>query len=791
MYYLDVETCGFVGPVVLIQYKERSKPTILYSVWHHPVKETLALLESLMREHLVIYNATFEAFHLNKLYNLFRLIKNPENTPNISEVAELEQQAWDGLCLKPNNVTDIMLLLKETHFQYLNPRKAITINRIPKQMVEFVTQQLTKLDLNPLLFNELQCNWQATAKDEGFVNLKLIFKPSLKLKSIVHYLFNIDTIGFNIPRSKNPDEQCQFSPKAKGLYRPWGHNWPQFIKYHIRWWNSQGKEYAEQDVLLLEILDSWLRGEISGKSIPESKIDFSNLDHLNSKLAWAVGACRQRGYAINIKKIDEALESMKEYNVPHTSPMECLRYLHKDCPDELRPLLTNTNKKTLTSISRNFGWKPCPDCSDPDTTDDSPKEEVSNQVNTKETNPTNPTNSTNSTDICPTCGGAKEIPTEIGKKVEAIIQAREQDHTKLILQRLKAAGRYHPDFNIIGTFSNRMSGAGGINPQGINRTIRDIFTLIDEGWTLSGGDFQSQELCIAAEIYQDKQLSDDIRSGFDIHANCAKNLFPEFLCELCEGTGKIMGEVCPECHDCGIIPAKTVTKSQRHVGKNGMVFPILYGAIEESIHHNTNIPLPVVKAAFKQFYERYQGAARFRENINERLGALTQEKGIGSKIYWKDPQPYIESLFKYRRHFDVEQHIIKFLFNLARNVPENDEVIIRTNREQTVRGATSSALYASCFAIQQRTIRAGANHVIQATGAQCTKILQGNIWELQPPGVNPWKVQPFNVHDEVIVPTTIPNQVAQVVKETISKLQEHIPLLKIDWKESMKDWSEK
>lgn len=89
-------------------------------------------------------------------------------------------------------------------------------------------------------------------------------------------------------------------------------------------------------------------------------------------------------------------------------------------------------------------------------------------------------------------------------------------------------------------------------------------------------------------------------------------------------------------------------------------------------------------------------------------------------------------------------------------------------------------------------MRAAANHVIQSTGAQITKELQCLIWmNFQPVGVSKWKVQPFNVHDEVVcvhVPE-LTDQIEEYVKEFIDAYKSKIPLIAMSWKTDVKDWS--
>jgi len=43
--FIDTETCGFHGPIVLLQYAEEDGPIHLYEPWHNPVERTLELMD--------------------------------------------------------------------------------------------------------------------------------------------------------------------------------------------------------------------------------------------------------------------------------------------------------------------------------------------------------------------------------------------------------------------------------------------------------------------------------------------------------------------------------------------------------------------------------------------------------------------------------------------------------------------------------------------------------------------------------------------------------------------------
>ena len=76
MIFLDTETCGFTGPIVLIQWAEGDGHVHIHEVWHEPVSETLSLIERLCDDTVCAFNLSFDWFHINNLYNLFFMFYN-------------------------------------------------------------------------------------------------------------------------------------------------------------------------------------------------------------------------------------------------------------------------------------------------------------------------------------------------------------------------------------------------------------------------------------------------------------------------------------------------------------------------------------------------------------------------------------------------------------------------------------------------------------------------------------------------------------------------------------------
>ena len=179
---------------------------------------------------------------------------------------------------------------------------------------------------------------------------------------------------------------------------------------------------------------------------------------------------------------------------------------------------------------------------------------------------------------------------------------------------------------------------------------------------------------------------------------------------------------------------------------------------------------------------------------------MRQPNGIGTRVIWHDPAEYAESLFGFRRYFHLENQITKELFVIANSPPDDwKNITIKvkrrfdSDREQTASGAVQSALYGAAFGVQASNMRAGMNHVIQSSGAQITKNVERKIWDIQPHGFNEWIVQPCNVHDEIITPThpDYVDVVNKVVNEAVESFRSKVPLIAMEWKDHINDWSEK
>lgn len=759
MYYVDCETCGLCGPAVLLQFSRGDGPIELYHLWTNPIYKTLELIEEIVDSDCVCgFNLAFDWFQISKIYNLFKL-GDPEWYPDehIEELAILEEKTSEGLCLKPKSALDLMLHARKGPYQCTMAREDIWVKRIPTRLAWQVAEYLEKkIELKAILFanrgDQKRARWSVEdIEDEGvinpeFKNITLRFDASSALKNLAADALGVPVIQhkeISIAKELYPVE-FGYAPFCTNVGKPgnWKGAWPSVIGYHIKHWaiNKKAQEYAAQDIDLLRRLN----------------VFFGNPPHGDddSILACMVASVRLRGMALNLEGIKKLRElAVRKSKSAPTDPGACRRWLYEVLDETARVVLQDgTGKPILEEISR---WTDqCESCN----TLDKGSEAAKN---------------------CQKCGGLGEIPTEAAKRARAISEARMATKEIELYDKLLRAGRFYASFKVIGTLSTRMAGADGLNPQGIKKDkyVREQFTLGDRGLILCGGDFDSFEVSIAEAVYKDPKLRQELLSGKKLHALLAVELFPE----------RTYDEV---------IKSKGKEVDYYDKGKRS-VFAVLYGGDGNTIHERVGVALEAAIRGFTKFVNDHPEIAKCRAKIFNMFCSMRQLAGIGTKVEWHEPAESMPSLLGFKRFFTIENKICKALFDLANAIPkawhEVKGKVVRRDREQTICGATQSALYAAAFAIQAGNLRAAANHEIQSTGGGITKKVEREVWEVQPQGIHPFIVVPINVHDEILccVAPDYCQKVKEVVEREVEAFRPMVPLIGMNWMIGMESWASK
>jgi len=318
-------------------------------------------------------------------------------------------------------------------------RKDIIIRKIPYELADMLVVILQrKLQLPWIYFARSRDGYQWKVEpnkdNPQFSNVVLRFKASGSLKNLAQEIFKCKVLEIGIPKDK-------FPPNVP--YNPYNTEWIDKLDWFINYWKrTEPKSYAEQDVILLQRLYHHF-GE-------------PNFGDYDSELAICIGASRWRGYAIDLRAINERIA--EQYKITTTtqintnSHIEVRRYLLEQATKEESICISDTSAGTLE--------------------------------------------------------GLMEFKSKLGEAAKIIYNVRRAKKELDTLNKLRETRKYCPEFKIIGTRSGRMAGGGGhgsINPQGINKdsTYRSLFTLAQPEYFLSGGDFEGFEVTIADAVYND------------------------------------------------------------------------------------------------------------------------------------------------------------------------------------------------------------------------------------------------------------------------------------------------
>ena len=802
MIFFDTETCGFHGPIVLIQWVEDDGLINLHEVWREPIDKTLKLIEQFCKETVVGFNLAFDWFHICQTYTTLKLLEQKVGSDahpvdHIDEYAIQEEAARFGPCLKPESALDLMLHARKGPYQVTMQRDPIKIKRIPTVIAQELIDELdSRIPLPDILFARGQKHWRVGDVTDpmgelipDLKDLVLEFKPSSALKALAHDALGVDTeeiIQFrdislppkSIPRNRT--EEKGWAPWALAVGKPgrWRGAWPEYgkIRVHISHWqhNELARQYASDDVRYTKMLYGYFSAIEQGldkEKAREYAISDSEIKPLlagddDSVLACMVGAVRWRGFAINIDALKqlkgEAQERIKKLHFNFRSVAVCKKYLAQVMSEvELLALTYNDSISTrgilLEAVAKWMESEVCDKCMGEGEIDDN---------------------------SCPDCqDGFLESNTRHPAAIRAqeILDARRADKAIGLYDKLIATGRFHASFKVIGTLSSRMSGADGLNPQGINRDkrVRECFTLADSGLVLCGGDFDGFEVVLMDAAYGDPTLRAELQDGKKIHGLAGVYFFPPMTYEEILATKGLPNEF---------------DKYDR--SKKG-VFAKFYGGNAYTLSTRVGISEKQGEEADRAWDRKYKVWAKERQKTFDAFCSMRQPAGVGTKVEWHEPAEYVESMFNFKRYFTLENQICRALFQLAEAPPKHwnsySTRVRRRDRDQSVAGSVRSALFASAFAIQAANMRAAANHRIQSSGGTLTKGLQRKLWDLQPAGVNDWLVQLMNVHDEIdaaLHPSVI-SKSKEVVQNFIDEKRKQVPLLAIDWKSNLSNWADK
>ena len=781
MIYGDVETIGFHGIAVLIQWAKDDGEIHLHEVWNRPIQDTLDLIEMFVTDPdgVVFFNAVFDWFHIQKLYTIFRLYPDKTQIPKfaIHEIAALEMEARDGPCVKPVSACDLYLHACKGPYQSTMERKDIKIKRVPTVLAYQLAAELeSRVKIKDIYFarrkNKGLEKWSVEEIEDNpdFKNVVLRFAASGSLKTIAADVFNIkedEVLRFTdieVPRKFLPKE-VGYAPYAKALKGT--DTWPYLIKYHIDHWahHQLARKYAKLDV-------DYVRRLYQHFGSPEPGDD-------DSVLACAVASMRWRGFAIDLEKLKALREKalLKSESAPKYANY-VRRWLYPHLSEVDKAVLKgSTSKVVLHSIAQYRDT--CEQC-----------EGEGHDANGDE---------------CNFCTDGETIP-ECAKRAQMILDARSATKEREVYDKIILAGRVHAAFKVIGARSGRMSGKGGqLNFQATKKLdeVRECYTLAWPGLVLCGGDFDSFEVGIAVAVYKDPQLEADLKKLGPCAECGARGKKKGKICGECKGTGKDVPQKIHGLFAMSLFPGTTYEEIARSSGtandyyKRGKtgVFTKMFGGNFKTLMEKVMIEEEEARAADEDWERRYPEIKKSQIRMNDKFASMRQPNGIGSKVVWHDPDDYVESLLGHRRYYTLENMITKALFDLGEKPPPSwlkiKEKVVRRDRVQFAGGAVRSSLFGAAFAVQSANVRSATNHEIQATGGEITKRVQRNIWDYQPSGIHEFVVMPLNMHDEVLAPVTpeLVEPVKETVNKTVASFVPLIPMIKMGWKTHLTSWA--
>lgn len=800
--YIDTECCGLHGPIVLIQYAYGEGSIELYSPWKNRIQDTIDLINDFMyhEDGIIGFNLAFDHFHFCQMYTVLMLLPNKHRILEdcIEEYAIKEPEARFGHCLKPQQSLDLMLHARKTEYQSTMDRDNIIIKKVPTALAWKLVDELNKrIVFKDIYFSRKQdktIRWQVDdILDEfgdmitDFKNIVLRFAPSSALKALVADIFDIKTESIKLfadvePPRKSQPEELGYAPYAMAIGKPnnWNGAWPQAnkIPVHISQWsyNNLARQYASDDVKYTRMLHKYFNERYQkqySQNLPMNDID--------SQLACMVGAVRWHGFSIDTEKLKslraEKQSILDNREINQDAPAQCRQYLAEVMSETEKLVMTVDGKITTKAnvLEQVAKWK---------------LEEVCTKCNGEG---------------CHECNdGLIETDAKHPAAIRAsnILESRHAAKAIQNIDKLLQANRFHTSFNVIGTRSSRMSGGDDLNAQGMGRAFefRSCFPLHDNDMVLNGGDFVGFEVIIADAVYKDPELR--------------KDLLTKRTCKKCNGKGckncKYLGEEYTKIHGLFgtfLFPGKSyddilatkglVAEQDIYTRSKNGVFAMLFGGEEYTLQHRVGISAEAANDGYQRWINKYKVWGQARRKTFDLFCSMKQVGGIGTKVEWNEPADYIESLYGFKRYFTLENQVCKALFDLAESPPKAWQSlnikVTRRDRKQTVSRAVQSALFAAAFSLQAANMRAAANHEIQSSGAQLTKKLQCKIWEIQPCGINVWRVIPMNIHDEIMAPS-LPqycNDIVKIVDNFIQEEKKLVPLLEIEWHSKLENWAKK
>ncbi len=735
--YLDVESVGLVGPCKLIQYAIDNGPVHmikLFRGWEgdkearQKVQDFLALLDE--PETLAIaYNAAFDMFHM---YRLAHRLKgygydSPERPvmPFRCSVLDLQVPALQYSPLAP--------------FAF-NKKGVAMIRRIPKIAKSYVKDLVLK-KLRPLIPQslEIKVSEKKEAQDD-LVSLSFNVNGRVALKALMQE-YGIETIKLDDvwPLPKKGTEATWLPYPDPKVHGPIEEKCDEILR---RPDSDPFFTYAQLDILFLKVL--------------EAKLNYPAPDY-NSALTHNVAYTRYYGFPLDL----EALKRSEVYYHGKVAEIE----------EKLTGINPRSSKQRLELLKPYF-----------------PEIQSTSKNELKKLQ-------------------SAEGPG--GDLVRAILEYGAARQRLLQIQKVLECrtGRAHAELRVCGTATDRFSGAAGLNYQGIGQAVGiDEEDLIDYGYEGSGGDnelmdeelqvglreailtpsigdWASFEVVIAATVYQDEDLFNDIRNGIDLHSAVSVAAHPKMIAE----------GVTYDDFRAAYVDHSHPKHSEYNAIRKGIksiVFGIFYGASAMKVGATLGLDEAGGEEVLNRLYNKYKGIGRYRAKVEKDF--LTADTTNWSPDSVAKMASEMEALTGYTRRWHLEKAVACALWGLGQGGQIQSGLVgevIRTPEKgkQTIDMAITSACLGSAISLQAAVARQAVNFRIQATGAGLTKQLQARVWEET-------RVPTLSIHDELVVsshPNYNATKYASLIDSFVEEAQALVPLVKFDYSIETTRWSDK
>ena len=312
-------------------------------------------------------------------------------------------------------------------------------------------------------------------------------------------------------------------------------------------------------------------------------------------------------------------------------------------------------------------------------------------------------------------------------------------------------GRAHPTLRVMGTRTGRMAGEAGLNWQGIPQAKKGI-GIRAAMQAVAVGDWSQFEVAIAAAAYPDSMIQFDLDHNIDAHTMNAVLMQPE---------AKARGWTYEQMRV--LIKANDPLANSLRKRTKACTFGLQFFCQAQKLSEVLGVSLTVGEEALAAYYNRYKGFGEYKKRIEAETQTADTEHWSRDSV--KRMAREVTDMTGYRMRWDFEAKVAEALWQLGGTGIQTGKegLCLRTKEKgkQTYDGAVKSALLGGAIAIQAAVCRQRGNALVQATGANLTKMLASILWRR-------YRIPMLNVHDELVFPTH-PNYRHNAVEETIAQ----------------------